>query len=97
MKTTMMVMIQGIDKASEMYLSGGYDEAYKATIPLKELALKLLEKEKEQIVEAYWGGLNGSINDYSDSKKVGNEIIGIKYSDGAEQYYNQTYLEESKQ
>lgn len=49
------------------------------------------EMEKEQIIDAYWGGLNGSINDYSESKQVGSEIIGIKHGKGAEQYYNETY------
>ena len=49
------------------------------------------EMEKQQIIDAYWGGLNGSINDYSESKKVGSEIIDIKYGKGADQYYNETY------
>jgi HEPN domain-containing protein len=39
--------------------------------------------EKEQIIDAYWGGLNGAINDYSDNK--------IKFGGGAEQYYNETF------
>lgn len=41
----------------------------------------LLEKEKEQIIEAYWGGLNGKLNVYSESDK---EFI---YGKGAEIYY----------
>lgn len=49
------------------------------------------EMEKHQIIDAYWGGLNGSINDYSESKQVGSEIIDIKYGKGADQYYNETY------
>ena len=40
---------------------------------------KAIEMEKEQIIDAYWGGLNGAINDYSDNK--------IKFGGGAEQYY----------
>ena len=44
--------------------------------------------EKEQIIDAYWGGLNGAINDYSDNK--------IKFGGGAEQYYNETFKSEIK-
>jgi len=44
-------------------------------------ANELLEKEKEQIIEAYWGGLNGKLNVYSESDK---EFI---YGKGAEIYY----------
>ena len=57
--------------------------------PLFETAKQI---EKEQIIDAYWGGLNGSINDYSESKQVGSEIININYGKGAEQYYNKTYI-----
>jgi hypothetical protein len=47
---------------------------------------KAIEMEKEQIIDAYWGGLNGAINDYSDNK--------IKFGGGAEQYYNETFKSE---
>jgi hypothetical protein len=47
---------------------------------------KAIEMEKEQIIDAYWGGLNGAINDYSDNK--------IKFGGGAEQYYNETFKPE---
>lgn len=47
---------------------------------------KAIEMEKEQIIDAYWGGLNGAINDYSDNK--------IKFGGGAEQYYNKTFKSE---
>ena len=67
-------------------------------INTSQLFIGLLEQskemEKEQIMDAYWGGLNGSINDYSESKQVGSEIIDIKYGKGAEQYYNKTYKSE---
>ena len=46
---------------------------------------KAKEMEKQQIIDAYWGGLNGPINDYSDA------VTGIRYGKGAEQYYNETY------
>jgi hypothetical protein len=52
------------------------------------------EMEKQQIIDAYWGGLNGYINDYSETKKVGNELIEIKFGGGAQQYYNQTFKSE---
>ena len=47
---------------------------------------KAKEMEKEQIIDAYWGGLNGAINDYSDNK--------IKFGGGAEQYCNETFKPE---
>jgi hypothetical protein len=47
---------------------------------------KAIAMEKEQIIDAYWGGLNGAINDYSDNK--------IKFGGGAEQYYNETFKSE---
>lgn len=50
------------------------------------------EMERQQIIDAYWGGLNGTINDYSQSKThVNGNIIDIKIGGGAEQYYNQNY------
>ena len=55
-KTAMMVMIQGIDTASELYVSKGLEEAYKALIPIRSLAEKLLKEEKEQIELAYDSG-----------------------------------------
>lgn len=49
------------------------------------------ELEKQQIIDAYWGGLNGCINDYSETKTVGGELIGIKIGKGAEHYYDRTF------
>jgi hypothetical protein len=43
------------------------------------------EKEKEQIIDAYWGGLNGKLNVYSESDK---EFV---YGKGAEMYYDKKY------
>lgn len=54
-----------------------------AGFKLRELFEQALEMEKQQIIDAYWGGLNGAINDYSDNK--------IKFGGGAEQYYNQNF------
>ena len=62
-KTAMMVMIQGIDTASELYVSKGLEEAYKALIPIRSLAEKLLKEEKEQIIESYVSGrTNGRVD-----------------------------------
>jgi len=55
---------------------------------LKEQANKMFE---QQIIDAYWGGLNGSINDYSEAKLIGSEMINIKAGGGAEQYYSETF------
>ncbi len=40
----------------------------------------------QDMINAYWGGLNGSINDYSEAKTVGSELIGIKPGEGANQW-----------
>jgi len=53
--------------------------------------VKAKAMEKEQIVEAYWAGVNGSINDYSEAKEVGSIMIDIKFGGGAEHYYKETY------
>jgi len=60
-------------------------------VVMQDVFKQAKEMEKQQIIDAYFGGLNGSINDYSESKEVGSEIIGIKYGKGAEKYYNETY------
>jgi hypothetical protein len=67
------------------------EELKKVHHPTEAMIMYAKKLEKQQIKDAYWGGLNGSINDYSESKKVGSEIIDIKYGKGAEQYYNETY------
>lgn len=61
---------------------------------LNRINTNYIKKEKQQIIDAYWGGLNGCINDYSESKTVGNELTGIKIGEGAEFYYNQTYKQD---
>jgi hypothetical protein len=50
-----------------------------------------IEKEKQQILDAYWGGLNGSMNDWSEAKVEGPFVKGIKVAGGAEQYYNERF------
>ena len=64
MKTAMQELIDWLEQ-NEIYYN-------------KELILKLkqtLEKEKEQIIEAYYGKINGVFD----------------YREEGEQYYNQTY------
>lgn len=52
---------------------------------------KVMDMEREQILNAYWAGLHGSINDYS--KAVINEktgiMSGIIEGGAAERYYQQ--------
>ena len=57
----------------------------------KEILEQANNMFEQQIIDAYWDGLNGSINDYSESKIVGNEMIDIKVGGGAEQYYSETF------
>ena len=53
---------------------------------------KAKEIEKKEIIDAYWGGLNYSINnDCSVTKIISDELKGIKIEDVAELYYNKTY------
>jgi len=58
---------------------------------LKRIDSHFLACEKKQIIDAYWAGLNGCINDYSESKTVGSELIGIKIGGGAENYFSKHY------
>ena len=48
-----------------------------------------LEIERKQIIDAYWAGLNGSINDYSECKTFGDE--NTKVGCGADKYFNETF------
>jgi hypothetical protein len=79
-KTAMMVMIQGIDTASKLYISKGLDEANKALIPIRSLADKLLKEEKEQMIEAVNYGNRQEA--YDATEEIGNF------------YYNQNYINE---
>lgn len=60
--------------------------------PTEAMIMYAKKLHKQEIIDAYFGGLNGSINDYSESKQVGSEIIDIKYGKGAEQYYQETFV-----
>lgn len=52
---------------------------------------KAMAMERGQIIDAYWAGINGSINDYSEAVQINSEIMGIKTGKGAEKYYNDTF------
>jgi len=43
----------------------------------------------EDMLKAYWGGIEGSMNDYSETTRVGSELIGIKGGGGAKQWLEQ--------
>lgn len=51
-----------------------------------------LIKEREQIEDAYWGGINGTMSDWSEAKLIGGTMTGIKPGEGAKQYFNETYI-----
>jgi hypothetical protein len=72
MKTAMQELIEIInDNLKNEYTS---QEFARLTI-FKASAERLLEKEKEQIIDAYYGNIDG--------------VYG--YREAGEQYYNQTY------
>jgi hypothetical protein len=72
MKTAMQELIEYVDS---IWSNGGWEET------IKEKAKELLEKEKEQVVNAY----NQNITGFD---KLEQEEIGLNW---AEDYYNQTY------
>ena len=57
----------------------------------REAYQKAITMERRQIIDAYWAGINGSINDYSEAVQINSEIIGIKTGKGAEKYYNDIF------
>lgn len=56
-----------------------------------EDAISHLDKEKQQIIDAYWAGLEGPMNDYSEAVTVGSTTANIKYGGGGEKYFNDNY------
>ena len=93
MQTAVEYIFQQLEEQGLIFLTTKTNEMTISISASDYLDIKRLSKEmeKQQIKDAYWGGLNGSINDYSESKQVGSEIIDIKYGKGADQYYNETY------
>jgi hypothetical protein len=86
MKTTMQELIEELEKRMKSYLS--VDMALSASaiaITLME-AKKLLEKEKEQIMNAYCDGAKGGANGTKGQHENGWVSIQMR-----NKYYNQTY------
>lgn len=50
---------------------------------------KMMKIEKKAIVDAYWAGLNGSINDYSECQTFGDKKT--KIGKGGDRYYKETF------
>lgn len=87
--TAIQQAIELIKVQQSLYETGSHTwYAYQHSI---DLITALLPIEREQIIDAYWGGLNGAINDYTEAERVGSEIIGIKSGGGAALYFNETY------
>lgn len=59
------------------------------------VATELLPVERDAIVDAYWAGINGSMNDHTEAENIpGTGIIkGIKVGGGADLYYSTKYGE----
>jgi hypothetical protein len=87
-KLALDLLIEWLNKnkrSIEHNFTDGFSQLTNVIDTLKQL-------EKQNIIDAYWGGLNGSINDYSECKSIGNgNVIGIKAGGGAEKYYNETF------
>lgn len=58
---------------------------------LKRIDQHFLACEKKHIIDAYWAGINGSINDLDHSTFSGNSMNDIKWGGGAEYYFNEQY------
>jgi len=92
-KTAMMELIEALEKHRDYVLpcESALDKAYESSlsIAIKE-AQQLLEKEKEQIVDA--------ITESEKEHYVNAEVYPPQFVvDKANTYYNQTYLEEEQQ
>jgi hypothetical protein len=89
MRTAMMQLRDRLQAKESSCTNYDAIQVYKSLINL--ITSELLEIEKQQHLDTYWAGLNGSINDYTDVKIVGNEMLNVKNGGGAEQYFNQTF------
>lgn len=65
--------IYSIDQIEEAYIQGRLDERTNSW-------------SDEDMLKAYWGGIEGSINDYSQTTRIGSEIIGIIGGGGPQQW-----------
>jgi len=98
-KTAMQTLIDKLDKILDSFpdednLPLSIRGQINAYINCKNLANEFLELEKQQIIDAYWAGINGTMNDYSEAQLEERVIKGIKIAEEAEQYYNETYKKE---
>lgn len=79
-------------KTAVEYLEEAINISSKETFyDLVEVISMAKAMERGQIIDAYWAGINGSINDYSEAEQINNELIGVKTGKGAEKYYNDTF------
>ena len=80
MQTPLQMLIENLDREA-LDKTGFYDAGeLEVMAKIKEHATKLLEKEKEIIMDAYWdGGEDQPITEYS-----------------CEQYFTKTFTDESK-
>lgn len=53
---------------------------------------ELREIFKQQIMDAYWAGIEGSMNDYSEAHTKCGLLEDVKAGGGAEFYYHKTYI-----
>jgi hypothetical protein len=67
-------LYSGTINVQKMYTKGRMDERAKGNWTT------------EDMTKAYWGGIEGSINDYSEAVGVGGEIRGIKVGGGAKHW-----------
>lgn len=87
MKTAIQEAIEIIQLARE----GEIDTDFRS---IKYRIEQLLEKEKQQIMSAYWDGLEGFMNSY-DPRQEGEQWPKVKQTGGgAEDYYNETFKTE---
>ena len=81
MKTAMQELIDRLDKTEKQLDKENNLVMSSALYAAKSMALEYLEKEKEQIIDAYNHNMTGF-------DKLEQEEIGLNW---AEDYYNQTY------
>jgi hypothetical protein len=90
MKTAVQILFQEMNQIRLEYECEniGAIEFFKLQNEAFEKAIAI---ERRRIINAYWAGINGFINDYSEAVQINSEIIGIKTGRGTEKYYNDTF------
>lgn len=88
--TAVMQVEIALDKY-ERWIEGNHKAEKFDLSDLQNAIKQALTTERQQLIDAYWAGLNGSMNDYSETKVINNEMIGIKNGGGAEQYFNNKF------